>query len=217
MNDYCLIILSYMESVDASLAQSIAEKASYIIAADGGQNRAREFALQPDCVIGDFDSTTLNEEFDCIYITYPTEKDITDTEAALDHAREKGYSRVIVLGGIGGRLDHTLGNIGMLCKYSSQFRHLLFLDGKNSMELLQNSQRTLKRNNRYKYLGLVSLDEVATGIDIVGAKYELHEGVLPRASTLCVSNEFKEDQVTVRVRNGRVLILRSSDQPKNGK
>lgn len=217
MNDYCLIILSYMESVDEALAQSIAEKASYIIAADGGQNRAREFSLQPDCVIGDFDSTTLNEEFDCIYITYPSEKDITDTEAALAHAKEKGFSQVIVLGGIGGRLDHTLGNIGMLCKYKSQFRHLIFLDGKNSMELLQNSQRTLNRNDRYKYIGLISLNEVATGIDIVGAKYELQDGTLPRASTLCVSNEFKEDQITLRVRNGQVLIVRSSDQPKDNK
>ena len=214
MKDYCLILLSYMESVDEEMAQALAENAAYIIAADGGQNRAREFSLQPDCVIGDFDSTTLNEDFDCIYITYPAEKDITDTEAALEHAKEKGYSRVLVLGGIGGRLDHTMGNVGMLCKYYGQFQQLIFADGKNSMEMLQNAQRTFKRDSMYQYIGLISLDEKATGIDIVGAKYELKDGTLERASTLCVSNEFKEDEVIIRVRNGAILVIRSNDSSR---
>ena len=144
MQNTCLILLSYMECVTPDMAQELAESADYIIAADGGQNRAREFGLQPDCVIGDFDSTTLNEDFDCLYITYPAEKDLTDTEAALTHALEKGCRNVILLGGMGGRLDHTMGNIGLLDKYYNSFDHMEFIDGKNRMELLKDSGRTLK-------------------------------------------------------------------------
>lgn len=212
MQNTCLILLSYMECVTPDMAQELAESADYIIAADGGQNRAREFGLQPDCVIGDFDSTTLNEDFDCLYITYPAEKDLTDTEAALTHALEKGCRNVILLGGMGGRLDHTMGNIGLLDKYCSAFDHMEFIDGKNKMELLKDSGRTLKRDARYKYFGLVSLNAEASGIDIRGAKYELTGASLERASTLGVSNEFSEDTVEICVREGTLLIVRSADR-----
>lgn len=212
MQNTCLILLSYMECVTPDMAQELAESADYIIAADGGQNRAREFGLQPDCVIGDFDSTTLNEDFDCIYITYPAEKDLTDTEAALTHALEKGCRNVILLGGMGGRLDHTMGNIGLLDKYYNSFDHMEFIDGKNRMELLKDSGRTLKRDARYKYFGLVSLNAEASGIDIRGAKYELTGASLERASTLGVSNEFSEDTVDIYVREGTLLIVRSADR-----
>lgn len=212
MQNTCLILLSYMECVTPDMAQDLAETADYIIAADGGQNRAREFGLQPDCVIGDFDSTTLDEDFDCIYITYPAEKDLTDTEAALTHALEKGCRNVILLGGMGGRLDHTMGNIGLLDKYYSSFDHMEFIDGKNRMELLKDSERTLKRDARYKYFGLVSLNAEASGIDIRGAKYELTGASLERASTLGVSNEFKEDTVAICVQEGILLIVRSADR-----
>lgn len=212
MQNTCLILLSYMECVTPDMAQDLAETADYIIAADGGQNRAREFGLQPDCVIGDFDSTTLDEDFDCIYITYPAEKDLTDTEAALTHALEKGCRNVILLGGMGGRLDHTMGNIGLLDKYYSSFDHIEFIDGKNRMELLKDSERTLKRDARYKYFGLVSLNAEASGIDIRGAKYELTGASLERASTLGVSNEFKEDTVEICVQEGILLIVRSADR-----
>lgn len=212
MQNTCLILLSYMECVTPDMAQELAESADYIIAADGGQNRAREFGLQPDCVIGDFDSTTLNEDFDCLYITYPAEKDLTDTEAALTHALEKGCRNVILLGGMGGRLDHTMGNISLLDKYYSAFDHMEFIDGKNKMELLKDSGRTLKRDARYKYFGLVSLNAEASGIDIRGAKYELTGASLERASTLGVSNEFSEDTVDIYVREGTLLIIRSADR-----
>lgn len=212
MQNTCLILLSYMECVTPDMAQDLAETADYIIAADGGQNRAREFGLQPDCVIGDFDSTTLDEDFDCIYITYPAEKDLTDTEAALTHALEKGCRNVILLGGMGGRLDHTMGNIGLLDKYYSSFDHMEFIDGKNRMELLKDSGRSLERNSRYKYFGLVSLNAEASGIDIRGAKYELTGASLERASTLGVSNEFEEDTVEIRVQDGTLLIVRSADR-----
>lgn len=212
MQNTCLILLSYMECVTPDMAQELAESTDYIIAADGGQNRAREFGLQPDCVIGDFDSTTLNEDFDCLYITYPAEKDLTDTEAALTHALGKGCRNVILLGGMGGRLDHTMGNIGLLDKYYNSFDHMEFIDGKNKMELLKDSGRTLKRDARYKYFGLVSLNAEASGIDIRGAKYELTGASLERASTLGVSNEFSEDTVEICVREGTLLIVRSADR-----
>ena len=80
------------------------------------------------------------------------------------------------------------------------------------MELLKDSGRTLKRDARYKYFGLVSLNAEASGIDIRGAKYELTGASLERASTLGVSNEFSEDTVEICVQEGILLIVRSADR-----
>jgi len=211
MNRKCLILLSYIEHSDDDFVQDLAMNADYIIAADGGQMKARTFGLRPDCVIGDFDSTDTDETFDCLYITYPAEKNLTDTEACIRHALERGYHDITILGGIGGRLDHTLGNIAMLLCFTDDETHIRFIDRKNSMELIRNESIELVRDPDYRYFALVPVDEKASGVSISGAKYDLSDAVLSRASTLGISNEFKEDHVRITVTDGTLLIVRSSD------
>ncbi|HEB11158.1 MAG TPA: thiamine diphosphokinase, partial [Spirochaetales bacterium] len=41
-------------------------------------------------------------------VVYPPDKEKTDTEIGLDILRERGYKRIILAGGGGGRLDHIL-------------------------------------------------------------------------------------------------------------
>lgn len=215
MKQKCLILASYMEFVDSELAQTAALDMDYIIAADGGQNYARAFGLQPDCVIGDFDSTLQNEQFDCLYITYPPEKDLTDMEACLQHAMEAGYRDITVLGGIGGRLDHTLGNISLLLEFAPKLQHFRFLDGKNTMQLLENDTITLPLDPRYHYFSLISMSEVSHKVSIEGAKYNLENADLFQSTTRAISNEFQEDHVRISVEDGRLLIVRSSDFGKH--
>ena len=71
MSKKCLIILSYVDHPSDRLLYQLTEDADYIICADGGQMIARNFNIIPDAVIGDFDSTTIDQRFDCLYITYP--------------------------------------------------------------------------------------------------------------------------------------------------
>jgi thiamine pyrophosphokinase len=213
MAENCLIILSYIEDLDRSQALSMAEEADYIICADGGQTVARKLGIRPDCVIGDFDSTFDTEEFDCLYITYPAEKDLTDTEAALGHASEIGAKKVRILGGIGGRLDHTMGNVSLLLKYSDSGMDVEFTDSMNSMRLLSNCSYSFIPDPRFRYFALCSLDDTAEGVTVTGAKYPLDDFTLRRDTTLGISNEFAagSSEVTVTVRNGRILLIRSSD------
>lgn len=210
MSKKCLIILSYVNYPSDQLLYQLTEEANYIICADGGQMIARNYNILPDVVIGDFDSTSIDEKFDCLYITYPAEKDITDAEASLNHAVEMGCDDVTCYGGIGGRLDHMLGNISILSKYSEKMK-LRFLDDRNYLTMVTNGSIVLPKSLRYHYFGVVPLDREARGVTISGAKYQLSNVDMKRASTLGISNEVSGDAARVSVKKGSLLIARSSD------
>ena len=90
-----------------------------VIAADGGFDYLEEIGLRADCVLGDFDSVeSYNLPSDCI--RYPRKKDDTDMMLAARLGLDKGYTEFRIYGGLGGRLDHTLGNIQVLTYLSRQ-------------------------------------------------------------------------------------------------
>lgn len=208
----CLIILPYIEGIEALQPAGLAEDADFVVCADGGQTVAKEYGITPNTVIGDFDSTDTDFRFDCPYIAYPSEKDITDCEACFLFAADRHFGKITVLGGMGGRIDHTMGAIGALCAFFEKFPGgITFVDGRNTMTAVKDGTIVLERSDRYKYFSLFSLDEKAAGVSIKGAKYELDDVVLPRASTLGISNEIAEDSAEITIRKGTVLVMRSSD------
>lgn len=214
MKKKAFIILSFVENLDKNQLLDFAENSDCVICADGGQVIARKYGIVPDCVIGDFDSTENFERFSCLYITFPIEKDLTDTEAAINYAIEDGCSSITIYGGIGGRLDHTVGNIGLLEKFSLSLDHLEFIDGKNKISLINSAKDTdisVTCNNRFKYISLMPLDECAKDISISGAKYELSHIDILRASTMCISNEFKDDIINIHIGDGKVLLIQSNE------
>lgn len=210
MKGRCTIILSYIESYTKDYIQTKTSEADYIICADGGEAIAANYGILPDCVIGDFDSDPLTEKQDCLYIRYPEEKDITDSEACLMHAAELGFKEISVIGGIGGRLDHTLGNILLLRKYSSLGIKLSFEDMKNSMTLVKNDKITLHRNDLYRYFAVVPIEPAVKGVSIRGAKYPLNGFDMTPDNTLGISNEIADDYVEIEVLDGAVLVTRSA-------
>ena len=86
----------------------------YLIAADGGLRHARALGLVPDAFIGDMDSLR-EEDLPEGAILYPSQKDDTDMMLAVKQAMALGVRKVLLLGGLGGRLDHTYANIQKMC------------------------------------------------------------------------------------------------------
>ena len=211
MNKTCLIILSYVENPDSSLLLNFSKQSNYIICADGGQIIAKRNHIVPDCVIGDFDSSNNNKFFNCKYITYPAEKDLTDTEASIYHALQNNFTDIVLYGGIGGRLDHTLGNVSLLLKFYSEFHSIRFLDKHNEMQILHNNRMKLLSSSDYPYFSLITIEEKAFGITTEGAKYNLDNETLYRASTRGISNEIINESVQIEVTNGTLLVVRSAD------
>lgn len=82
----------------------------FVCAADSGLDVLRSWGVRPDLIVGDMDSildTSILPEYDSV-LTFPRDKDDTDTEIGLKELRARGFGRIVVAGGGGGRLDHIL-------------------------------------------------------------------------------------------------------------
>lgn len=92
------------------------EAQALVIAADSGLDHALGAGLIPHQLVGDMDSISdaglVWARGNGVAIeTHPRDKDLTDTALALQRAGESGHDHLLVLGGAGDRLDHTLGTI----------------------------------------------------------------------------------------------------------
>lgn len=212
MNKSCTVLLAYIENYDQEFIQKMVDASDYLICADAGQVIAQKFGIKPDCVIGDFDSTDEEVHFDCKYITYPVEKDITDAEACVLHCIDEGIDDVCFLGGIGGRLDHTLGALSLLVKYKDAVGRMRLVDKKNSVELLENGSMIIEADEMYRFFSVIPVYEKISGVSISGAKYPLDSVEMVKASTLGISNEVADSEAVVSIENGLAYIVRSSDK-----
>ncbi len=182
-----------------------------IICADGGLLIAEKLGLSPDYLIGDYDSMDAPEDGNIIAL--PMEKDMTDTEAAIDLAVEKGFERITVLGGLGGRFDHTMGNIGMLAKYCGKLQHLAFVDGQNYIFMMEPGTITIPKN-AFDYLGIISYGSQAENVTLKGVKFPLTNHLLTNDTSLGVSNEILSDEAEISFTAGKLLIILSKDIDK---
>ena len=137
-----LIVTSLISHPERIRKDLIEAPYDMIICCDAGLDRAFELGIVPDIIIGDFDSA---EKMQIVIpdddtaapevITLPHEKDMTDTEAACDLAYSRGAGVMTILGGIGGRFDHTMANIGLMSKYLGR-ADIFMLDGDNFIRML---------------------------------------------------------------------------------
>lgn len=179
-----------------------------VICADGGFQIAQQLGLAPNILIGDYDSSPRPNLPDIIVL--PMEKDMTDSEAAIDLAVSKGFRRITVLGGLGGRLDHTMGNLGMLAKYCGRLEHLAFVDGHNYVFMLPPGSFTVPANP-YQYMGIISYGAFARDVTLRGVKYPLTNHFLTNDTTLGVSNEITAEEAAISFTEGRLLVILSGD------
>ena len=102
--------------ITAQEAQDIAGlPRCFLICADAGLENARAYGLTPDLTLGDFDSLAGGEpDIEGEKLTFPVEKDDTDTMLGIKEGLDRGYRRFLLYGSLGGRLDHTIANIASL-------------------------------------------------------------------------------------------------------
>lgn len=200
-----LIVTSHLEHADhLTLDFSAFQK---IICADGGLLVAQQLGLSPNFLIGDYDSMK-TPSGDVIKL--PMEKDMTDSEAAIDLAVSKGLHDITLLGGLGGRFDHTMGNIGMLAKYCGTDTHISLVDGQNYLFMISPGTYTVPQN-AYPYMGIISYGSDAENVTLRGVKYPLTNHHLTNKTTLGVSNEITGDFAEVSFTRGRLLVILSKD------
>ena len=220
-----IIITSYIEN--SINFQYEINKDPIIICTDGGYNYAYENNLNVSYVIGDLDSISYPIKNNIEVIKYNPIKDYTDLDLALKKIIElntTNYNNSIfdvkILGGIGGRLDHTFANIQLLSNYHECFNSLTINDGKNAAIVLSsNNSKTYKINknefsfSKYKklYFSIFSLTSKSSGINLSGSKYTLNNADLTSNFPLGVSNEFIDESISISFNDGTILFTMSCE------
>lgn len=176
-----------------------------LIAADGGYETLLSRDLQPDLVVGDFDSLGRVPE-DVLVVRHPVEKDDTDAMLAVKLGLDRGYLRFVLLRCLGGRLDHTLANIQTLSYIANRGGRGYLTDGSTSFTAVKNSEVSFAPNAQGA-ISVYSLTERCTGVSLVGLRYPLCDALLTSEFPLGVSNAFTDVRATVSVQQGILLVL----------
>ncbi len=185
--------------------------ADCIIAADAGWEHTRRLGLAPDLFLGDFDSAALPPEG--AVLALPAEKDDTDTHFAAREALRRGSAEVVILGGLGGRLDHTLANCQTLRFLAENGVRAVLADEENEVMALVPGTYTFPRREGW-YLSVFSAGEAAEGVTLEGVKYPLRDYTLTNSFPIGVSNEFAEEEAVVRFSRGSLLLVFSRMEKK---
>ena len=181
------------------------------IAADQGYHTAKALGERIDLLLGDFDSIGSVPGDEGMEIQrVPAEKDYTDTQLAVEIAIDRGAEEIIIIGGLSGRLDHTLSTLAILEDLNARGVYCTITDGQNRVRYMK-STSTLIARSPYKYLSLIAADEVVKGVDIEGCKYPLKKATLRRSHQFAVSNEITGNVAFISVKKGGVFIIESRD------
>lgn len=184
--------------------KSVAEKNDYIIAADRGYEILKKAGIHIDIAIGDFDSLGYVPN-DVEVLKLKVEKDDTDTMTAVRYALERGFKEITLLGGIGGRLDHTIANLQTLTFIAVHGASGRLLDETNEILGLLPGEYEFYKKTGYS-LSTFSMTDKVTGLCEIGVKYPLNNAVLTNKFPLGVSNEIIDERAVISFKSGILFV-----------
>lgn len=186
-----------------------------VIAADGGFDYLETIGLRADYVLGDFDSV-LSYELPSDCIRYPSKKDDTDLMLAAKLGLEKGYTQFVIYGGLGGRLDHTLGNIQVLTYLSKNGASGILQGEDYSVQVVTNGSISFSKDQPENTVGntcsVFSLSEKSHNVTIEGFEYEVEGVNLTNSFPLGISNTFTGKKAYVSVQKGTLAVISYRNQ-----
>lgn len=190
---------------------------SLIIAVDGGMEFLDGINVMPDYIVGDFDTLSENilkkyENSRAKIIRLNPVKDSTDTEEAVELACRNGAAEVDILGGLGSRMDHTIGNLFLLEKMlKKSVRGTIY--SHNAQITIIDKTTVIKNTYRYKYISFLQFDGPARGVTLKDFKYNVENFDFDTEKTfrLGISNEFVSDSGQVEIKDGKLLVIMTND------
>lgn len=211
MQGRCIIV----GAGDLTVGDFQIKEEDYIIAVDGGLSYCGALGIEPDFILGDFDSLSdgereavlkLKQEIPDRILQLKPEKDDTDMLAALRIGLEKGFDTFHIYAGTGGRLDHTLANIQCLLFLKKNGATGYLIDGSGMILVICNEKVSFQESME-GYMSLFALGKEAKGVTIENMKYELQGYTMTNDYPIGISNEFIGKQGSVTVEDGEVVCI----------
>lgn len=192
-----------------ALFRAVRKHADIFVCADGGANVAAAMDERPDLIIGDLDSIkgTTVRRFKSVRTRRIADQNSTDLEKALTWVIGRNYDRVDVLGALGGRVDHLVGNLSALGKFSRS-AEIRFLDDNGVMSFV-GSELTFDADPGTT-ISLIPLSR-CEGIVTRGLQWELRNSVLELGVREGTSNVVRSSPVLIQVRRGILLLYKIID------
>lgn len=184
-----------------------------VVAADSGLHHAIDLGLRVHCVVGDMDSVDpallVGAEVNGVNVVRsPIDKDSTDTELAVAEAIARGASRVTVVTGGGGRMDHQLGVLATLAHREFSDATIEAWWDTAHITIAHGPSTTSLEGRVGEVLGLHAFGGDATGVTTSGLKWNVTNETFASHSSRGVSNVLVDPRATVSIGSGTLLITR---------
>ncbi len=179
----------------------------FAIAADGGVRLAQTLKVSLKYVVADHDSSAPVEGIPVLSL--PVEKDVTDTAAAMAFAFDRGYRDFLLIGCLGGRIDHTIAALLSARQFTERGCRVTLADAKHELTVLLPGTHSLPETERH--FSLFAMSEDVKGLTLTGVKYPLCEYTLAAADPLCVSNRVVAPGASLSFCSGVLLEIFSED------
>ncbi len=215
MSDEVVVVVSGGESPEPSAALAVPPDAP-VVAADRGLEHALALGLEVSVAVGDFDSASpeavdVAEASGVRVVRHPRAKDATDLELALDVALSMAPTRILVLAGRGGRLDHELATLLLLASDRYVGTQVDALIGSTDVHVIR-GERVLE-GEPGELVSLLPANGAAVGVTTQGLAYPLHGETLEPGSSRGVSNVFLSETARVGLSGGVLLAVLPGAKP----
>ncbi|MCT4594894.1 MAG: thiamine diphosphokinase [Anaeromicrobium sp.] len=199
---------------DLNFLKDLMDESDFVICADGGARYLSKIFKIPNVIVGDLDSIDEKSriEFEkkgVKFFKFPPKKDFTDMELAISYALNKGAKEMIITGGIGTRMDHTIANVTLLLPLAKKGIKAKIVNEKNEIMVVLN--REVINCDKNKNISLIPLTKKVEGITLKGFEYPLYKEDILMGSSRGVSNKLKDSSGIITIEKGHLLLTISED------
>ena len=186
---------------------SIESNFEEIIAVDSGIEHLLNLSLNPNTLIGDLDSIS-KKSLDEVkkngvkILAFNSNKDQTDFELALNYLEEAEKSKVYIIGGESGEIDHLI-SIFLLIPSKSFFENIIWLYGDKKIIFRQKLELNIKKSTKFSIIPLADLKNLS----IDGAEWNLDNKDIQFGETLTLRNITNEEQLNIKCDKGVFALI----------
>ena len=172
-----------------------------IIATDGAANSLLKNNITPHYVVGDLDSIDSGTQDSVKHTINTPDQSKTDLEKAVEHAFKKGATEIQIIGWSGGRIDHTLGALGLA--FDSR---ISLIDEQFTIEAVKDLKTIEDKENTI--FSLIAVPEAR--ISVTGARWNLEHEKLSMGGRGIHNEIGPSGKVNIKCHSGKLLLIKGN-------